>query len=298
MRPCTEHRTSPIWAHNEVTKQAGIKIDYRTCYWFHLFGTPSLLAGSFLPFFVYVYFFFSLSWTKRKVPDHGCPISYRSGNRRSYFQTWNCILLDSIDVEDISRWTTMTTSKCISFNFCVRSWFSRGPFLLSFCSVDAASFRGSRTFLFQPRDVMQSRVFLRFVGWNSRVNVKRNTYNAMAGRFWTVDKRTESRIDCTDNLFLITLFRVRSDISAAVIVQTLLSRSERIVATHAILKSARVWKSCFLLWKVRMDIDEYVISSQAIRRKLFIPITARNGISLFSSFFPDEPAAIEPCDPS
>lgn len=46
-----------MWTHNKVTKQAGIKIDYRTCYWFHLFGTPLLLASSFLPIFPLFFFF-------------------------------------------------------------------------------------------------------------------------------------------------------------------------------------------------------------------------------------------------
>lgn len=112
MDVCNVYRTQSfkMRTHNEVTKEARIKLDYWTCYWFHLFGTPSLFCQFFSPFPLLIsffflssfFFFFSTSKTRSSRP---CSLYYIDSMRdhRTYFETWNCILLDSMDVHDISR---------------------------------------------------------------------------------------------------------------------------------------------------------------------------------------------------
>lgn len=83
MDVCNVYRTQSfkMRTHNEVTKEARIKLDYWTCYWFHLFGTPSLFCqffSSHSPYFLFFLssfflFFFFLVRTKREVHD---PVAY------------------------------------------------------------------------------------------------------------------------------------------------------------------------------------------------------------------------------
>lgn len=114
MDVCNVYRTQSfkMRTHNEVTKEARIKLDYWTCYWFHLFGTPSLFCqffSSHSPYFLFFlssfflfFFFFSTNKTRSSRP---CSLYYIDSMRdhRTYFETWNCILLDSTIFHDISR---------------------------------------------------------------------------------------------------------------------------------------------------------------------------------------------------
>lgn len=120
MDVCNVYRTQSfkMRTHNEVTKEARIKLDYWTCYWFHLFGTPSLFCqffSSHSPYFLFFlssfffFFFFSTNKTRSSRP---CSLYYRFDERPSNL-LWN-LKLHIIGFYDIPRYfkrNTMTASK-------------------------------------------------------------------------------------------------------------------------------------------------------------------------------------------
>lgn len=109
MDVCNVYRTQSfkMRTHNEVTKEARIKLDYWTCYWFHLFGTPSLFCQFFSPFpllisffFLSSFFFFFLVRAKREVHD---PVAYITSIR------WETIEL-TLKLEIAYYWILWTST--------------------------------------------------------------------------------------------------------------------------------------------------------------------------------------------
>lgn len=197
-----------MWTHNKVTKQAGIKIDYRTCYWFHLFGTPLLLASSFLPifplffsftcfFFPFVFFFFRFCLVQNEK------FSTLDGLYRIDSET------DGVTLKlEIAYYWILSTSRIfhaklewprpnVSISiFIYTSALFPWPSLLSFSlfspfGIETLS-RHVRTLLFYSHG-SESRVLP--VYWLELSRESKTTVPATTEYFLTTDKRTRTRLN-------------------------------------------------------------------------------------------------------